>query len=189
MLSLKNSTVGIDIPIQEFQSFLYRQLKVLWPVDDNTMDGFGRVYRNRNNKGYVPELFVSSTSDNNTVYEPVYFDKNTKKALFFFDPDDQETIKGPLAIRNVSIVFIVNISLLKTTLAHRGDEEVRNEVLRTVSPRRNGFELIGVETGFKNVFSRFDGLTNKDGEVFEDRHPVHCFKINMRLNYSINKVC
>ena len=190
MLNLKNSTVGIDIPIQAFQKFLYNKLKVLWPVTDETLEGYGRVYRNVNDKGYVPEVLVSSSEIDNTQYKQVYFDKSTLKALFFFDKDDQVKFDYSLGSETakVSLIFITNISLLKPLIEHRGDEEVRNDVQRLCDKNFQGFTLNGFDTGFGNVFKSFSGLTNKDGEVFEDRHPLYCFRFNFDLFYQPTQI-
>jgi len=181
-LHIKNSVSGVDIPIQNLQKFLYKKLKALWPVDDSNFDGYGRVYRNSNDKGYIPELFESSTEPGNTKYKPVYFNKSNK-GLFFFSTDDQETYKDGTATVRVYLIFIVNVALLKDKIPHRGDEEVRNDVRQLCSLGLHEMSLTGTETGFSNVFKQFNGLVNKDGEVFEDRHPLYCFKINMQLAY------
>jgi hypothetical protein len=187
MNNLKNKTVGNDTPIQLFQKFLYDSLKKIWTkVDDLTLEGYGRVYRNANDIGYVPEVLVNSALENNTQYKQVYFDKTTMKALFFFSTDDLAKYSEGSETVNVSIIFITNISTLKPYIEHRGDEEVRNDVQSLLSQNRQNMILKGSETGFKNVFKQFSGLTNKDGEVFEDRHPLFCFKFNMELFYQPN---
>ncbi len=184
-LNLKNSTVGVDVSIQLHQSWLYKKLKALWTpaVDDTTLHAYGRVYRNANDKGYVPEIFVSSGEDNNTVYAPVIFDKTTMKGMFFYTVEDQQRWKEGVSVARVSAIFIVNVALIKPTFQHRADEEIRNQVRVLCSLGRYELAFIGDDTGFANVFRMFTGLTNKDGEVFEDRHPIHCFKMNFELNY------
>lgn len=186
MLNLKDTTTGIDIKIQKLQTFLYNKLKVLWNLNDTTLDAYGRVYKNTNDLGTVPEVFVSGVAGTgNTIYKPVYFDKTTQSALFFFSVDDMlpfaygqgsETAK-------VSIIFIMNLDQVKPLLPHRGDEEVRMDIAKLVSEGMYGFLLTGMETTFKNVFKQFTGLVNKDNEVFEDRHPLFCLKVNMELFY------
>lgn len=194
MLHVKDSTVGIDTPIQAFQTYLYDKLKVLWPVDDSTLEGYGRVFRNRGDKGYVPELFVGSDDTNNTKYQAVYFDKTTLKAMFFFDAEDK-VIKRDLTFeQGVGIIFIVNLELLNgpdTTadLTHRGDEEVRNEIRMIMQDGKFQTTYEGEETGYRNVFSRYDGVNSKDTEVFEDRHPLHCFKMNMLFMFNPARNC
>lgn len=188
--NLKDNAVGLDIPIQAFQIYLYKALKkkALWPVDDTNLEGHGKVYRNANDRGYVPEVFVSSTEPNNTIYKPVVFDKVRHKAMFFFTTEDRATFLDGSETIKISLIFITNIALLKDKIKHRGDEEVRNDVMKLCSTNYQNFILTGTETGFGNVFRSFTGLVNKDGEVFEDRHPLYCFKLNFDLFYQPTQV-
>lgn len=186
--NLKQSVVGIDKPIQAFQVLLYRKLKALWPVNDTNLEGYGRVYRNGSDKGYVPEVFVSSTEPGNTQYKGVVFDKTSLKAMFFFTVEDRTTFTEGAETAKVSLIFITNVAQLKAQFAHRGDEEIRNDAQMICSLNIQNFLLTGTETGFNNVFRQFPGLINKDGEVFEDRHPLYCFKINFDLFYQPLKV-
>lgn len=188
MNNLKNSSQGIDVPVQAFQKYLYGKLQKTWPVDDTSIEGFGRVYKNSSDRGYVPEYFISSTEPDNTRYEQVKFDKANSKALFFFSQEDRSTFTDGVETAKVSIIFIVNVAQLKDKLPHRGDEEVRNDVMKICSVNYYNFILTGTETGFSNVFRSFPGLINKDGEVFEDRHPLYCFKLNFDLIYQPTKV-
>lgn len=133
--------------------------------------------------GYVPEIFVSDTIPDNTIYKPVVFEKDRMKAMFFFDVDDQQYYKEGTETVKVYLIFIVNVALLKPELPHRGDEEIRNDVRILCSLGMYQLSFTGEESGFRNVFKRFDGLVNKDGEVFEDRHPLLCFKMNLEIMY------
>jgi len=183
MENLKDTIVGMDIPIQAFQKYLYKKLKAIWPVGDADFESYGRVYKNANDKGYVPEIFVKSTEPDNTLYKPVFFDKTNQKALFFFIADDNTKIDGGQEIVRISLIFIVNVAKLKPELSHRGDEEIRADVFKLLDANIQNFLLVGYERGFRNVLKMFDGLVNKDGEVFEDRHPMFCFKFNLDLYY------
>lgn len=186
MLNVKLNPVGEDYPIQRHQSWLYKQLKALWTIetlDETSIQSYGRIYRNKNDIGYVPEVFVESTEADNTKYLPIRFDKDNEKAMFFYVVDDTRTYKEGTNRVKVSCIFIVNVARIKDTLAHRGDEEIRSGVRKLCALGLFELAYLGDETGFTNVFKLFNGLSNKDGEVFEDRHPIHCFKINMELTY------
>ena len=186
MLSVKTSPVGVDIPVQGLQIFLYNQLKAKWNITDTEFESYGRSYRNKTDKGYIPEVFQSSSQPGNTVYKPVEFDETVNKALFFFDAyDDVKYSKGTSSVK-VDIIFLVNVALLKPLLAHRGDEEIRNDVERLMAQKRFSFTMTGYATGFKNVFNRFDGLMSKEQVTFKDLHPIHVFKITADLIYNIN---
>ena len=183
MNNLKNTTSGVDTPIQLFQKFLYDALKSKWQLDDTTLAGYGRVYKNANDKGYVPELFVASADANNTVYTPVMFDKANMRAMFFFTDADRSEYKLGNEIKIVSLICICNLALIKPNVQHRADEEVKKEVADMILFGPGGHQYLGTDTGFKNVFKEFTGLINKDGEVFEDRHPLFCFRHNMKMMY------
>lgn len=187
MLNLKNNPVGIDIPIQDFQQFLYNKLKALWPVDDISYESYGRAYRKLSDLGYRPEVFVSSIQLDNTVYKPVYFDETNNKAVSFFFVGDVIKQDHGNSTARVSLIFIVNVPVLKPALLHRGDEEIRVDVEMLCQLRKYGFEMTELITGYKNVFAEFDGLTKQDPSTYKDSHPFHCFRINMNLLYDINE--
>ena len=82
-LITKNSTVGIDVPIQQLQTKLYQQLKAAWNINNDTdYSSYGRAYKNQTNDGISPEVFIGGLD-----YKDVYFD-DTLKALSFFAIDD-----------------------------------------------------------------------------------------------------
>jgi len=185
MNNIKNIVEGKDVPLQFFQNHVYDALKAKWSVDDTNLEGYGRVYKNANDKGYVPEMFVSSAAVNNTVYKPVAFDKTILKAMFFLTVGDRADIKLGNETITVSLICICNLALIKPGLQHRGDEEVMKDMLKILTVNVPGnFKVLNSETGFRNVFREFTGLVNKDGEVFEDRHPLFCFRYNMTLIYN-----
>ncbi len=185
MNNTKNITTGVDTPIQFFQIHVYNALKSKWGLDDTNFDGYGRIYKNANDKGYVPEILVSSSDPNNTVYKAVTFDKTRLKAMFFITAGDKAEYKLGQETVTVSLICICNLALVKPSIQHRGDEEVRKDVLSVIINNVPGnFKVIDSETTFRNVFREFTGLLNKDGEVFEDRHPLFCFRYNMKLCYN-----
>ena len=185
MNNVKNIAEGKDVPLQFFQKHVYDALKSLWQLDDTTFEGYGRVYKNTNDKGYVPEVLVSSAAANNTTYKPVVFDKTALSAMFFLTVGDKAEIKLGNETVSVSLIVICNLALIKQSVPHRADEEVMKDVLRVLTVNVPGnFKVKDSETGFRNVFREFSGLINKDGEVFEDRHPLFCFRYNMTLIYN-----
>lgn len=182
MLQVKDKPVGVDIPVQGFQKFLYSQLKALWNVSDSEMDGYGRCYRNKVDKGYIPQLF-----DGATVYKDVFFDDTLTSALFFFDSGDSVKQNAASSLVKIDLIFMVNLQRLLPSLQWRGDEEVRNQVERICLVPRYGLRMCEVVTGFKNVLSRFDGILSADQVTFRDLHPLHVFKICFDLTYNLNE--
>lgn len=182
MLITKTNPVGYDFNIQGLQKFLYDPLKALWKLDDTSLEGNGRCYREKIDTGYVPRLFVPSSD---VPYKNVEFIDDIHAAVFFFDVWDSVRQNGATSIAKVDLVFMVNLSKIKPDLAHRGDEEARHDVERLcVSPRFN-FVMKEFGTGIKYVLNRFDGLTTKDLEMYRDTHPLHVFKIGFELIYHI----
>lgn len=181
MNNLKEYVTGIDVPIQSFQIFLYKKLKAVWGLTDDNIEGYGRVYKNTNDKGTVPEVFIGSSLVNNTTYKPAYFDETNMSAMFFFSIDDKSSFKEGSETTGVSITFITNLERIKAMIQHRGDEEAVVDVESICNTGRNGLLLTATQRGFKNVFNQYTGLINKDGEVFRDRHPIFCFRIDMSI--------
>lgn len=189
MNNLKSTVSGIDVSIQGLQVYLYDKLKSLWSLDESTIQGYGRCYRNTNDKGVIPEVFVSGTpGTNNTVYKAAYgqngFDQTTTYAQFFFDVDPVTKFKQGAETTVLSLIVIVNLEKVKPLLSHRGDEEVRCDIEKLLMPRFYGIDMTGSEVGYKNVFRSFTGVINQDGEVYEDRHPLYCLKFNADIVYN-----
>lgn len=183
MLVTKNNPVGIDKPIQGLQKFLYDQLKVLWKIDDASLEGNGRCYRERVDNGYLPRLYVQSAGD--VPYKNVEFLDGSHAAVFFFDMWDVTRQNGTTSIAKIDLIFMVDLSKIKPGLPHRGDEEARHDVQRLCITPRYNLVMREFGAGVKYVFSRFDGMTTKDLEQYRDTHPLHVFKIGFELIYHI----
>lgn len=184
MNNVKSSTVGIDIPIQKFQVYLYSKIKVLWNLSDTTLEAYGRVYKNTNDKGFIPEVFVPGlVQSNNTQYKAAYFDETTYSAMYFFNVEGVTRFNAGQEVDKVSLIIIVNLEQVKPLLSHRGDEEVRIDIERICTVGRYNFLLTGTETGYANVFKGFTGILDKDNQIYRDRHPLFCLKMNFDVNY------
>ncbi len=106
--------------------------------------------------------------------------------MSFFDMYDETKYDKGSSLAKVDMVFVVSVPLLKPTLQHRGDEEIRRDVEQLCATPRFNFTMNTFKTGFKNVFSRFDGYLKKDQVTFRDLHPIHVFSIGFSLLYDIN---
>lgn len=179
MIYLKTKAVGLDIPIQSMQNFLYVQLKKKWGLVDNDIKAYGRIYRNQSTQGYIPEAYMG-----NGEYADTFFDDLVKMNYCFFAGEHQTYNKG-LSVP-VSIIFCVNVPQVKPGYAWRADEEIRLDVENLLHSPRNGFMFTGVETGIGNVFKEFTSWNNKRGIPFTDTHPFHCFRINLLADYSVS---
>jgi hypothetical protein len=185
-LVTKISPVGIDIPIQGFQSAMYAVLLTKWPVNSSSFNCHGRAYRNQTADGYTPEVFNGSANTGAIEYTEVYFD-DTLKALCFFSVGEQTKYTDGSTVAKVSLIFMVNVPALKPNTEHRGDEEIRIDVEKFCAAQRFGFIMTGFETGMDTVFKDYSGWKKTSGIKYKDQQPLHCFKINFDLLYNINK--
>lgn len=170
----KPIVIGIDIPIQKFQTVLYNKIKTIWPVDDTSFNMYGRAYRNQAAKGYQPEVYAG-----NGEYNDSYFNDTLKGSAFFGVSSPEKVIKGD-ATAQVFVIFMVNLDLIKPG-ATRNDEEARNDMQQAAPDGMGGFFITGVITGIDQVFKEY----NIDNIKFRDMHPWHCFRLNFNLTYNI----
>ena len=184
----KTNPVGVDIPVQRHQNFLYPELKAVWGINDDTSwDSYGRAYRNQTADGYVPEVFIGTGNQAAQAdYKEVLFDDQLK-ALSFYGMDEAARYNTGNANVGIFLVFMVNVQELKPAITWRGDEEIRNDVEKIVQIGRFGMELTGFITGIDQVFKEYSGWRKGQGIKFRDMHPTHCFRLNFNLLFDINE--
>lgn len=171
----KPTVIGIDIPIQKFQTVLYDKIKTIWPVDDSSFNMFGRAYRNQAQKGYQPEVFVGGIE-----YNDSYFDDTVKGSAFWgLSSPEKVTPEGDTTAQ-VFVIFMVRLDQIKPGET-RNDEEARNDIQQICMNRFSGLFMSGVITGIDQVFKEY----NLDNIKFRDMHPWHCFRLNFNLVYNI----
>ena len=184
MLYTKNDPVGLDKPIQRLQEYLHGKLLALWGIDTSQYQAYGRCYRNQKDEGYVAEVYVGGNE-----YKEVYVDDTVSALSFFGISGDTEVDIANTA--SIHLVFFVNLEKLKPAIGHRGDEEVRVDVLNLVKGGIYGFNLTEISTGIERVLQEYAGTTqaqreNLDGLYARDMHPYHCFRFDFELRYNIN---
>lgn len=172
---IKTGPIGIDIPIQKMQSYLYDKLTAKWNTDYMS---YGRAYRNQTDTGYTPEVYVG-----NNEYQDVYFD-DTVAALSFFGVGEQVSVNKSNIVADVFMVFMVDLSKIKPG-ANRNDEEARIDVERLIMGKPFGFNPSGFVTGIDSCFKEYSGWKKETGIKFRDTHPLHCFRLNFKLNYNV----
>jgi hypothetical protein len=185
MLFTKTSPVGVDIPIQKLQTYLHDKLLAKWGLQNADYHAYGRCYRNQKEAGYVAEVYMGSNE-----YREVYLDDRIAALSFFGLSGDIEYEAGNTA--DVHLIFWVNIKKLKPTVAHRADEEVRKDVQVLVDNGYQGFDFSGIRLGIERVHQEYRGTViaaqaNLDVLKYRDFHPFHCFRLDFRLNYNINR--
>lgn len=182
MLITKTKPVGIDVAIQNLQTFLHKQLVSKWGLTgdiDTGYECYGRVYRNKKDAGYVAEVYVG-----NNEYKEVYWN-DTLKAISWFGLSDK-TDFDKQNISKVHLVFFVDLAKLKPAIAHRADEEIRNEIQKLFGYSLFGFSWESIELGIDNVLREYPGSRRDERLKAVDMHPVHCFRINLKCIYDTN---
>lgn len=183
---IKTSPVGIDIPIQQHQGFLYTALLSLWGIEDADYSSHGRAYRNQTSDGYVPEVYSGDgTKEQSDDYDEVLFD-DSLKALSFYGMDETTRYNLGNATGGIFLIFMVDVPKLKPAIAWRADEEIRNDVEKLCQIDRFNMQLTGFVTGIDQVFKEYSGWRKSDGIKFRDMHPLHCFRLNFQLLFDIN---
>lgn len=191
MLYLKDNPIGVDEIIQFYQKKLYESFKTKWNISDIQYDSYGRVYRNNTDSGYKPEVFISSLNTGNTTYKEVYFDNDVNSVVSFFDVGDNVKYDFGHTDATGAMIFILNIQKLKPNLAWRGDEEVKKDIIQEIQFSIKHYspvyriDIVGFETGYRNVFKNFDGLLGKDPATYRDRHPIYNIKVNLNIHYNL----
>lgn len=179
MLITKVNPVGIDIAIQNLQTHLHKQLVVKWGLtgnDDPLYECYGRCYRNKKDSGYIAEVYAG-----NNEYKEVYWNDELK-AISFFGTSSKTTFDIQNKV-DVHLVFFVNLKKLKDAVAHRADEEIRNEIQQLFGNTLYGFSFENMELWLENVLREYPGSRRDNRLIAVDMQPVHCFRINLTLLY------
>jgi hypothetical protein len=182
MLITKTNPVGIDVLIQNLQTHLHKQLVTKWGLagsNDPLYECYGRAYRNKHKSGYIAEVYTGGLGG--VDYKEVYWNDELK-AISFFGISSKTTFD----LKNktdVHLVFFVNLANLKPNVAHRADEEVRNEIQQLFGNTLHGFSYESMELWLENVLREYPGSRRDERLIAVDMQPVHCFRINLTLLY------
>lgn len=179
MLLTKTNPVGVDVPIQKFQEYLHTKLVTKWGISgDNTVYRcYGRCYRNKTADGYIAENYEGYGK-----YAEVYWDSKLS-AISFFGVGPSIDVDAGMQVADVHLVFFVNAALLKPSITHRADEEIRKDVLQICGMGMYSFSLEGITTGIENVLREYPGSRRDDRLTAADMHPAHCFRLNFKVRF------
>ena len=185
MLTVINIPKGVDVSIRKMQEKLHSSLMATWGLDplvdaENILyESYPRCYRNKKDHGYIAEVYTAENE-----YKEVFWN-DSLHALSFFGIGSLTSHKIGDSV-DVHLVFFVNIAALKPLLTNRADEEIRLDVLNVIGKGWASFNLVSVETGIDNVLKEYSGSIRDKGLARVDMHPIHCFRINLKLNYNRN---
>jgi len=192
MLNVKTNPVGIDYHIQQLQTKLHTVLINAdhWDLADTTKyEAYGRCNRNKTDDGYIAEVFQSSGNE----YKEIFWN-DTLTALSFFGISNNIK-RGVNNEADVHFIMFANLNTLAlvdrdgTTITHRADEELRQMVLKIIGKNAFGFSVTSIDLWIENVLREYPGSRRDNRLKYVDMHPIHCFRINLKLIYNPNKIC
>lgn len=193
MLITKTNPVGLDFYIQKLQTRLHTILLDAdhWNLADPTKyKAYGRCHRNKTTDGYIAENYEGGNE-----YKEVFWD-DTLIALSFFGIGNSGIKAGTInSEADIHFVMFANLSKLalkdddNNTIAHRADEEIRKMITDIIGKHSFGFTYVSTELWVENVLREYSGSRRDQRLKFLDMHPVHCFRINLKLVYNPKKIC
>ncbi|AUC15415.1 hypothetical protein BTO06_09810 [Tenacibaculum sp. SZ-18] len=161
MIVLKINPVGIDREIQNLQKYLESKLST-W-----NLEIYGRVETIEN------KLHIHFKRDD---YKEVLVLNNSFSGRVFFIDSNSYTVSRNRVKTKLEIVFLLDLSKIKTGISHRCDEEVRVELIELISKK------IGDDI---NVSKGQEVLKNYQTEL-TDMQPYHFIGISFDYTYSQN---
>jgi hypothetical protein len=170
--NLANNPIGIDAVINKIQSKLYNGLSTLWEVE---LDGFPRCYDIVRERRKTIEHYLG----NKEYVSLISHDRNK-----FFFTSNQDYVQNSNSTYDtvIDLYFIVDLGKCKPLLEHRGDEELRLDVVNLLSLIGDISPNMKITKGLENVFKGY--FYN----VTDDMQPYHSFKISLTINdFKLNK--
>lgn len=189
MLSVKTTPEGIDWYIQQLQTRLHNGLVDAWELVDATKyEAYGRCYRNKRQTSYIAEVYLSGNE-----YKEVYWNDQLT-ALSFFGTSNviKRSVKAEADVHFIMFADLAKLQLKDyrgNPIAHRADEELRQSVSKIIGRGLYGFTVQSTELWLENVLKEYPGSYRDERLKAVDMHPVHCFRINMKLIFDPNKIC
>lgn len=173
MIYLVSDPVGIDIPIDRIQKFLYSGLN--W----DKMQMFGRIYKNQGDNGKLPQY-----NDGSPEYQKdVYISDKNNNANIFFVVNDVHKVVNPVEMESIiKIVFMVNLEKIYGPENQRLDSKAHKDVFDLLT-QKNQFIITSLETGLETVLKDFDTSKIKKADL----QPLHIFALVGKIRYNITK--
>lgn len=180
MNNLRINTIGIDVSIQEIQKSLYKYLSQRW---DGKIEGYGRVYKNKNSEGdFIPEWYNSANKD----YQNVYYE-DSKSAVFCFLVSDEDPTNNEFVFTSkVKCVFAVNLEKILSS-KERVDLEAQRDAVQFL--RDSDFNTFKITSIQKTIESVYAGYNIKEIQKSANIQPLHVFSVNFDLQYYLTDKC
>lgn len=171
--NLKSDPKGVDIQIARMQKTLYAYL-VAMLQPDKTLEGFGRVYKNKKSENFVFETYQSSNE-----YKDV---SGLDRSCFLFYVEENVNVEeDPLA--DVQVVFLLHLEDFYSDGSKRMDEEIKGVAFNALLTKMKGGlrELI---TGVEHINEILEGFFDSNNAKVRDMHPYLTFTITGEVTYN-----
>jgi len=182
MLIQKTGPVGIDALIQDMQTQMHDALLLKWSIATDDYKAYGRCDRNKTTNGYIAEYYIGSKE-----YKEVFWDDSLTMLSFYGTDAKVDYAQGETI--NIHQVFFINITKVKPSILHRGDEEVKADIISTVKQGAYALSLVGFEQYSENALREYPGSRRDKRLIAVDMQPMMCFRLNFKLLYDIDQNC
>jgi hypothetical protein len=158
----------LDVELDRFQVRIYKRL----PFEN--FNGYGRAYLLQKEKKVVPWTF----GQNNDYEKELLTDDSLNGHFFFVEKENSKFAKDTMETE-IEVYFMLDVKKLKPDITHRGDEEVKDDIVRAIIESR---------IFLKNEFNIINGQKALDD--FEhnlvDMQPYHFIKFVGKIKYNYN---
>lgn len=178
---------GVDYWIQTLQTRLFNKFLSVWGIIDTQWNSYGRVYINKTDDGYIPEIYIGTGYE----YTKDLFFNDTVSVQSFFAVTDPEKVEFGEAKVNVQLLFFVDLSQIKpnglttpTSQQQRLDEVFINDIENFI--RVNGIGNFNIKAIYKRVdkvLEYFSGKVKRDALNY-DMQPKLAVRFDLTFSYN-----
>lgn len=174
MIYLKTNPVGVDVPINRYQQFIYDELSNILSID-----GYGVCYKNENQGNVIPEVFKSNTDYSGTLL-------TVDKSKFFF------SLKGNAKRQKLSnrykddgsLYFLINLKEAYPDSNERENERAKLNIVNIVN--QSGLSITKIiEQNTEEILSEFKGAY-KSGK-YDNLHPYFIMRCDFEITYTLTE--
>lgn len=143
----KTNPVGVDVPIDGFQSYLYGALGL------SDFEMYPRVYHTPHGSQSIPEHY-----EGDNEYDRVMYDDTHDMSSFFITTTDREIDSKGLATTEIALIIQADLPVLYPSILHRADEELTNAIHQNSNTYtlKAWFKLERVIHTIDKVYREFD---------------------------------
>lgn len=177
-INRKVDPVGIDTAIDSIQLNVFNYLTNIagW----TEYESYPRAYKNKKGKDIIPEISITDQEE----YLEVLYDDKFNVTSFFLTDDKTPAESEEVFTQGLSLIFQGDLEKLFPTLSHRADEEMHDDILKSLSGVEIDAQLKQVVRGTKNVYEDLN-ITGvlRDGVDLDDMSNFHVIRIDLEFKY------